>query len=167
MTSHTPNEFLDLRDLFQAQDPVPEHVTAAAYAALRVAHEFRELDAGRLELISDSAESPDFTPARSRSGGLLVRTLTFAVPGGLLGVDFVATAPRLLCATGMVIDTPSAGDVRDFFAGSVELRHPKGRLAGELDEHGAFRLDDVPSGPLSVVYRPRGCPPTVSDWMVC
>ena len=163
MSSNTPDEFRDLRDLFHDQDPVPEHAVAAAHAALEVVRGLRELDAGRLRLISDSADSTEATPVRIRTGHAPLRTLTFAVPGELLGMDFVVTAPGLLRATGMVIGNANL----DPPAGVVELRHPGGRCSGVLDEQGNFVLEAVPSGPLSVVYRPERSAPAVSDWMVC
>jgi hypothetical protein len=158
MNWRIPSEFRRLREIFQTCDPVPEQAVAAAYAAMERKWDRRE--AGVLELVGDSAEAP----ARVRSGGgPTPRVLTFMMPGRVLEMDLVPTIEGMYRASGMVMNraghTPPAGE--------VVLRHSAGECRGALDEHGAFRVADVPRGPLSVVFRPVRSAPAIADWLVC
>ncbi|RKT84882.1 hypothetical protein SAMN05421805_10174 [Saccharopolyspora antimicrobica] len=158
MNGGLPSELRELRELFRCSDPVPERALAGAYAAMsrRMAYQ----DADSLRLIGDSAESS----AKVRSiGPAEPRVLTFAMPGRVLELDLAPVAEDRYQVSGLVLNraggTPPTGD--------VVLRHRSGECAGALDEHGAFRVLDVPRGPLSVVFRPLRSAPAVADWLVC
>jgi hypothetical protein len=159
MSFPIPPELRALRKFFHAHDPVPERVVTAGYAAAELA---RECDGtGTLELVSDSAETP--TKVRSSSGSSPTRVLTFAMPGRILEMDLVPTTPGMFRATGMVISRAGQG----IPTGDVAVRHPFGQCTGGLDQHGGFRVEDVPSGPMSVVFRPTRATPAIADWFVC
>ncbi|MEV5541110.1 hypothetical protein AB0L13_30140 [Saccharopolyspora shandongensis] len=157
MSRWMPSELRRLREIFQSCDPVPERALAGAYSAM--ARRSPHLDRVALELVGDSAESS----ARVRSGRPEPRVLTFAMPGRVLEIDLVPTVAGQYRASGMVLNR--AGHAAP--AGEVVLRHPAGECAGPLDEHGAFRVPDVPRGPISVVFRPLRSAPAVADWLVC
>ncbi|MGW3468313.1 hypothetical protein ACWDKQ_07520 [Saccharopolyspora sp. NPDC000995] len=157
MNQRIPVELRGLRDLFRSCDPIPEQALAGAYAAMAQRSPIE--DPVVLKLVGDSAESL----ARVRSGQPEPRVLTFAMPGRVLEVDLVPTVGGLYRASGMVLNR--AGQAPP--VGEVVLRHPAGECAGPLDEYGAFRVADVPRGPLSVVFRPVRSAPAVADWLVC
>lgn len=152
-------ELAALRDFFRTHDPVPGSMVAAAYRAPHLAREWRK--AATLELIGDSADAP--VPAKTRSGHAQPRVLTFAMPGRIIEMDLTPTTPGALRACGMVISRAGQGVP----SGDIAVRHPDGMCAGELDEHGAFHVEEIPSGPLSVVFRPDHAMPAVADWFVC
>jgi hypothetical protein len=158
MNQWMPAELRRLRELFQSCDPVPEHALAGAYAAMarRSSHQ----DPVVLKLVGDSAESLASVRSSARPEP---RVLTFAMPGRVLEIDLVPTVAGHYRASGIVLNR--AGQAPP--AGEVVLRHPAGECAGSLDEHGAFRVADVPRGPLSVVFRPDRSSPAVADWLVC
>lgn len=159
MSRRMPIELRMLRDVFQACDPPPGHVLAAAYGAAARAQEWR--GAVALELVGDSAEAP--VPTRAGAGQPESRVLTFLMPGRVVEVDLVPTMSGVFRASGMVISRAGQGVP----VGEVVLRHPSGHQVGPLDEHGGFAVQDVPSGPLSLVLRSRSAPPAVADWIVC
>lgn len=159
MSLSTAPELAVLRELFRTCDPAPDSMVSAAYRAPRLAHTWR--DAGILELIGDSADAP--RPAKMRSGQSQPRVLTFAMPGRIIEMDLTATTPGALRASGMVISRAGQGVP----GGDVVVRHPDGVCLGALDEHGAFRVEEIPSGPLSVVFQPDRAMPAVADWFVC
>ena len=148
-----------LRAWFDEHDPAPPHLARAAYAALDVAGVFG--DGPALELVSDSAELT--VPTRTAARAAEPRVLTFLMPGRLVEVDLVPTVPGCYRARGVVMCR--AGD--HVPAGRVALRHPAGECVATLDMHGAFAVEDVPRGPLSLVFRSEGSPPAVADWLVC
>jgi hypothetical protein len=156
MRQPIPAEIRRLRELFDAQDPVPESVLAASYAAVSV--RARQREPVSLKLIGDSAEEPVGT----RSGAQ-PRVLTFAMSGRVLELDLVPMACGIYRVSGMVLGraghTPPSGE--------VVLRRPDGEHRGVIDEHGAFEVTDVPRGPVSVVFRPERAEPAVADWLVC
>ncbi|MBB5154594.1 hypothetical protein [Saccharopolyspora phatthalungensis] len=158
MNEWWPAELQRLRELFQSCDPIPEHAVVGAYGALvrRSPHQ----DPVVLKLVGDSADSP----ARVRSSGRPEpRVLTFAMPGRVLEIDLIPTVGGQYRASGIVLNR--AGQATP--TGEVVLRHTAGECVGCLDEHGAFRVADVPRGPLSVVFRPVRSAPAVADWLVC
>ncbi len=162
MTSRIPTELRALRDLFHRCDPAPEHLVVAAYAAPSRTREWS--GACSLELVADSAETPE--PARVRHSGDYEkpRVLTFMMPGRVLEIGLTPTLPGMFRAAGSVIN--HAG--HDEADGKVVVRHAEGECAGGLDDHGGFQVDDVPSGPVSVVFHPtRSSAPAVADWLVC
>lgn len=161
MNTTMPAELRALRELFQTCDPVPEHALDAAYAAGRLVASGNAPATGELELVSDSADSPALV--RVGAAGRDTRVLTYVMPGRVLELDLVPTVPGMLRASGIVISR--AG--QKVPTGAVALRHPDGQRSGALDGHGAFRVDDVPAGPLSVSLLPNGSTPVIADWLVC
>ncbi|MGP4015142.1 hypothetical protein [Saccharopolyspora sp. 5N708] len=158
MNQRMPAELRRLRELFQSCDPIPEHALTGAYAAVR--QRSADRDSEVLKLVGDSAESMASVRA---SGRPEPRVLTFAMPGRVLEMDLIPTVGGQYRASGMVLNR--AGQAPP--VGEVVLRHPGGECSGSLDEHGAFRVADVPRGPLSVVFRPVRSAPAVADWLVC
>ncbi|MFC7341550.1 hypothetical protein [Saccharopolyspora griseoalba] len=156
MRQRTPAEIRSLRELFTTEDPVPESVLTASYAA--IARRARERESGSLSLVGDSAEEP--VGVRS---GARPRVLTFAMPGRVLELDLVPMTCGLYRVSGMVLSR--AGHAPP--SGEVVLRRPDGEHRGVLDEQGAFEVPDVPRGPVSVVYRPERAEPAFADWLVC
>lgn len=154
-----PGELRALRELFQSCDPAPPRIVGAAYAAVSRAREWT--GSGVLELVSDSADDPARTAVRAGEP-VEARSLTFVVPGRVVELDLVPVVPGMLCASGVVISR--AGQPP---AGELVVRHVDGQSAGELDEHGTFRVDDIPSGPVSPVLRTGGSEAAVADWLVC
>lgn len=155
-----PGELRALRELFQSCDPVPARVVDTAYAAVSRAREWS--GSAALELVSDSADAP--VPAAVRAGEHRVesRSLTFVVPGQVVELDLVPVVPGTLRAKGVVISRTGHPP-----AGELVVRHVDGESAGELDEHGAFRVEDIPNGPVSPVLRTGGSQAAVADWLVC
>ncbi|GAA2329321.1 hypothetical protein GCM10009854_00080 [Saccharopolyspora halophila] len=156
MKQRMPTEIHRLRELFTTEDPVPEKVLAASYAAVAVRSE--SADPVPLQLVGDSAEEPVGT----RSGAQ-PRVLTFAMPGRVLELDLMPITCGLYRVSGMVL--ARAGDAPP--SGEIVLRRPDREYRGVLDEHGAFEVSDVPRGPVSVVFRPERAEPAVADWLVC
>ncbi|MCA1283492.1 hypothetical protein [Saccharopolyspora sp. 7B] len=162
MSPRMPAELRVLRDLFELRDPAPVRVRDAAYAAAGLAR--ARSGAAALELVGDSADAA----AAVRSGGAAPdpaepRVLTFLMPGRIVELDLVPTVPGLFRAAGMVISRSGQGRPE----GDVLFRHPGGQCVAELDVAGAFRVTDVPTGPLGLVFRPVGAAPAVADWLVC
>lgn len=159
MSRRIPVELRALRDLFHRCDPTPDHMVHAAYAA---AARVREWGGGvALELVGDSAEAP--VPTRAGAQRSESRVLTFLMPGRVLEIDLVPTVDGMFRASGMVISRAGQGIPE----GEVVLRYPDGQQSGQLDKHGGFTVHDVPSGPLSMVFRPASAPAAVADWLVC
>ncbi|CAM06159.1 hypothetical protein A8924_7358 [Saccharopolyspora erythraea NRRL 2338] len=157
MRVRPPAELRVLRDLFEACDPAPRRLVEAAYAAAS-----RKWSGGgsALRLIGDSADAP----ARTRRAGMgETRVLTFAMPGRMLEMDLIPVAEGLFRAVGLVLGRPGHSAP----AGDVVLRHATGESVGALDERGGFAVDDVPRGPLSVVFRQERSAAAVADWLVC
>ncbi|MBQ0922715.1 hypothetical protein [Saccharopolyspora endophytica] len=157
MKQRIPAELRRLRELFQAQDPVPDRVLAGSYAA--VAMRAARGDRGELKLVGDSADER----IGVRAGGSQSRVLTFAMPGRVLEMDVVPTAAGLVRVSGMVLNRSGQAPP----TGEVVVRHPSGERSGELDRDGAFQVADVPRGPVSVVFRPERAEPAIADWLVC
>lgn len=160
MKPRIPTELRALRELFHACDPAPERVVNAAYTASARVREW--CGSGVLELVSDSADAPVPSRVRGPRDAPEPRVLTFMTPGRVIEMDLVPALPGLLRATGMVIS--KAGHAA---AGELVVRHPEGELVGALDEHGTFRVEDIPSGPLSLVFRTARSEPVIADWLVC
>jgi hypothetical protein len=154
-----PWELSGLRRLFDSRDPVPDSVVLAALAAPNTVRGWS--GAEQLELVDDSAEAPVSANVRSWPGKS--RVLTFAAGTRVIEMDLASTAPGLMRASGMVLNRNDPGVP----SGGVVLRHPSGQCGSPLDEHGRFLVDDVPRGPLSVVFRTDRSAPAVADWLIC
>lgn len=160
MSFRPPFEMQVLRKIFSLGDPPPEHLRDAAYSVPNRTAAWT--GAAALELISDSAEAAE--PAvRGADEDERARVLTFVTPGRIIEMDLLPHVPGQVRASGMVLS--KAGSTAS--TGQLVLRHPAGERVGELDEHGAFRIDGVPRGPLSVAFRTGGSEPAVADWFVC
>lgn len=155
-----PGELRALRELFLAGDPAPSRIVDAAYSAVARAREWS--GSAAMELVCDSADGPVAAPVRAGERAPASRSLSFAVPGRIVEVDFVPAVPGTLRATGMVISRTGQPP-----SGELVVRHGAGHSVGELDEHGAFRVDGIPSGPVSPVLRTGGAVTAVADWLVC
>lgn len=131
-------------------DPVPPELTLAARSAIA----WRDLDAGIAELLFDSTEAE---PAASgvRSGGG-PRLLSFGSAD--LSVEMqVETQPNGHRIMGQL--TPA-------LVATITVRHPGGLVAATADATGAFVVDGVPPGPISLLVQPDDGPPTVTDWIL-
>jgi hypothetical protein len=150
----------DLTALFDELDPVPDHVAAAAAAAPSVVAAWRDLDAGLLEVLADTALHP--VPAGVRSGGPSggARLVTFGSPEGpeacSVEVEVGVEPSGTLRLVGLVVPTEP---------GELEVRHPRGALRVPVDELGRFRAAGVPAGPLSLVFHGMGERTTATDWI--
>ncbi|MDO9356529.1 MAG: hypothetical protein Q7T55_22720 [Solirubrobacteraceae bacterium] len=141
----------ELGDLFGRTDPVPSPVTLAAYAAI----ELRDLDAQLAELLSDSAVE-DRELAGVRSTATPTRLLTFSLgEDEYIEVD-VAEDGETRALTGYVV--PSS-------EGRFAVEHASGALEGDLDEHGRFSIDGVPSGPARLRFLLPGRAAIVTPWL--
>ncbi|MQA85590.1 MAG: hypothetical protein GEV03_13420 [Streptosporangiales bacterium] len=141
----------ELRDLFEAMDPVPAQVVAAAEASFT----WRTIDAELAALVADSAERP-LAGVRSQVGQAGPRLLTFEGQGLLVEVeiDSVGTDRRLV---GQLVPPKPA---------EVEVRWPGGSLTRIADEVGHFTVDAVPQGPVSLVCRLADtAKPVATSWV--
>lgn len=146
----TPDDETLLRrigELYEAIDPVPEQVPAAA----RAAYGRRRGDAVLVELTADSAEH---------------------APAGIRGPD----GPRLLVFTGpevaVEIEVSGEGTDREIVGrlapparAEVAVRHAGGELATRTDGAGHFVVPAVPAGPISLVFQLADASSIVTSWV--
>ena len=154
-------ELQTLRALFELCDPAPPGVLGAAYAAMGQLGSLSGDPA--LELVGDSGDEPVRSRIRAGKRAVSPRVLTFTMPGRIVEMDLVTTTPGTFRANGLVLSRAGQGVP----AGELVSRHPEGRCASSLDDHGGFCVDDVPRGPVSVAFHPAQSAPVVADWMVC
>lgn len=147
----------ELAALFDEADPVPDHVLAAALAAPEVVAAWRDLDAGLLELLLDTATEAVPVGVRGGDGPRLVTFGTAGRPDGCSVEVEVGVEPAgTLRLVGLVVPTgPNA----------LEVRHANGVVRVPVDELGRFRAAGVPSGPLSLVIHSNGERPAATDWI--
>ena len=129
-------------------DPVPDHVLAAARAALG----WRTLDAELAALLEEAS----LTGVRSDGPS----PVAFTVGEVRIELELVADPPRV---SGFVSGLDPTEGVR------AELRLAAGSvLAGELDEFGLFEIElaGPPAGPVSLRLRPAEGPAITTDWAV-
>lgn len=149
----------ELAGMFERADPVPDHVLAAAAAAPEVISAWRDLDAGLLEVLADTALPAE--AAGVRSGGS-PRLVTFGAGAGgpdddcTVEVEVGVEPSGTLRLVGLVVPTGP---------GVLEVRHPGGALRVPVDELGRFRAAGVPSGPLSLAIYGNGERTTTTDWI--
>jgi hypothetical protein len=123
----------ELRALAAEHDPVPPGAIAAARSAIA----WRTMDAELAELIGDAASDAPLAGVRSAATPTL---LTFESPNLTVEVEVLETATGLRLLGQLVPGTP----------GQVEARHQGGTTTVAADEIGRFRVDGVPSGPVSL-----------------
>lgn len=147
----------ELAAMFELLDPVPPHVTAAAAAVPDVVAAWRGLDAGLLEVLTDTALQP--MPAGVRSGGG-PRLVTFGSGEGpdacSVEVEVGVEPSGTLRLIGLVVPTGPS---------ELEVRHPGGALRVPVDELGRFRAAGVPAGPVSLVLHGMDERATATDWI--
>jgi hypothetical protein len=146
----------ELAAMFELLDPVPDHVAAAAAAVPSVMEAWRDLDAGLLEVLADTALQ---TPTGVRSGGG-PRLVTFGSGDGpdacCVEVEVGVEPSGTLRLIGLVVPTGP---------NELEVRHRCGALRVPVDELGRFRAAGVPSGPVSLVLRGMDERVTATDWI--
>ncbi|KAB2371171.1 hypothetical protein [Actinomadura montaniterrae] len=142
------------RAAFDALDPVPEGVLAAARSALA----WRTPAAALAELRHDGA----VRPAAGVRGGT-GRSLTFgcaAGPAVAAAVEIEVTGEgRHREITGRLVPPASA---------EIVVRHrdlPAGRAAGRTGPTGMFCLPEVPEGLVSLLFRLPGGASVVTSWV--
>jgi hypothetical protein len=136
-----------LRRAIAEQDPVPDAVVAAARASLT----WLTIDAELARLVEDSSMAA-------------------------AGIRAIAQPVILTFDSGSVIVTleiTSEDDLRQItghtdggFA-SLLVRHRDGEQPSEVDAHGRFRVDRVPAGPVSLVFRSadQSVRPFTTEWV--
>lgn len=138
----------ELAALFDRLDPVPDTVVAAAELAPDVLASWRDLDAGLLDVLADTALEPVGAGVRAGGGPRLV---TFGGGDGpqarTVEVELGVEPSGTLRLVGLVVP---AGP------GELEVRHPGGSFRVDVDELGRFRAAGVPAGPLSLVLHGAG-----------
>ncbi|GAA4242701.1 hypothetical protein GCM10022254_76690 [Actinomadura meridiana] len=138
-----------VRAAFDALDPVPGEVLAAARAAIA----WKAPSATLAELKRDRA-------ARAAAGvrGPAARVLTFACPGGSVEVE-VSTNGRDRELTGRLVPSVPA---------LVEVRHrdvPPDGITVRAEPAGLFCVPGVPEGLVSLVFRLEDGTSIVTSWI--
>jgi hypothetical protein len=123
----------DLRRVVGELDAVPDHVLAAAHAAL----EWRNIDDEIAELLHDSAAEPMAAGVRAEE---TVRVLSFR--GELLELE--------LEVSGSGPDRTLIGQIVPPQAAQLEIRHGSGVTRVDADERGRFTAVSVPPGNISL-----------------
>lgn len=134
-----------VRATFQAYEPVPVPVLAAASAAFR----WRDAEASLARLTDDSRR----LPAGLRGGAS--RLLTFS--GTDLSVEIEVTgAGRAREIAGQLLPPVPA---------QVWARHPDGELTTRADAVGQFVVSDVPPGLVSLLFQLPDATSIVTSWI--
>lgn len=122
----------DLREVYDAIDPVPPGVLAVAYGALA----WRNVDADLAALVADSADT-DSPLAGVRDGGG-ARLVTFEADGVVIEVEVADTgeARRLI---GQVIPAGTRG---------IVVETPENAVTVDVDQLGRFSATGVGRGPV-------------------
>jgi hypothetical protein len=151
----------ELAMLFEQVDPVPDHVIAAAEAAMDVVAAWRELDTvdygGLLEVVTDTAFPAQAVGVRDGGGPRLV---TFGAGSGeqsrYVEVEVGEEPAGTLRLVGIVV--PAGPN-------EIEVRSPRDTLRVSVDELGRFWAAGVPAGPLSLVLHYPGHQAIPTDWI--
>ena len=151
----------ELARLFEQVDPVPDHVIAAAEAAIDVVAAWRELDTidygSLLGIVTDTAFPGQAVGVREVEGPRLV---TFGAGSGeqsrYVEVEVGREPAGTLRLVGIVV--PAGPN-------EIEVRSPKDTLRVSVDELGRFWAAGVPSGPLSLVLHYPGQQAVPTDWI--
>ncbi|WUI01885.1 hypothetical protein OHR68_08760 [Spirillospora sp. NBC_00431] len=139
-----------VRDAFDAVDPVPEDVLAAARASIA----WRAAGAMLAELARDRGGRAAAEGVRGAAG----RVLTFTWPGGEVEID-VAEHGRDRELTGRLV--PAA-------AALVQVRHqdlPPPGITARTEAAGLFCVPRVPAGLVSLVFRLEDDTSIVTSWI--
>jgi hypothetical protein len=123
----------DLRRVTGELDAIPDHVRAAAEAALG----WRTIDDELAELLHDSAAEESLAGVRAEE---IVRVLSFR--GAFLEVEVEVS--------GSGAERTLIGQLMPARRARVEIRHGAGVTTIEADEHGRFTAMAVPSGNVSL-----------------
>lgn len=132
-------------------DPVPEHVTAAAQAALG----WRTLEDDLAELLYDSSQDEVLAGVRAEGQPRLL-----AFRGGSMGLEVEIT--------GAGADRTMTGQVMPAGPAQILVRHASGVLELEADDHGRFVAVGVPRGTVSLRCRaggPEHPRPLATPWL--
>ncbi|GAA4072731.1 MULTISPECIES: hypothetical protein [Actinomadura] len=136
----------EIRAAFDAIDPPPPHVLAAAQAAFR----WRDPDAVLVEIVGDAAAGRS---GLRRGGG--PRLLSFT--GHDVGVEIeVMEEHEGHRVVGRLLPPATA---------TVFLRHADGELRSSTDMAGQFVVDGVPGGPVSLLFRLPDGVCIVTSWV--
>jgi hypothetical protein len=157
----TPDDELiaTLRRLAAEVDPVPDHVRAAARAAIAT----RDLDGQLAVLVADSTvDEPEsgssmaFEPVRSTAGGQGSWMLSFE--GGGIQVDLeVNERGGRVDVIGIFTGVSPLGCVLEYAAGE--------RRELDVDTLGRFVINDVPRGPVRVRCQAASGDPVTTAWV--
>ena len=156
----------ELAALFDQIDPVPDHVLAAADAAVEVVAAWRDLDSVDYgELLGVRTDTALAGPAglsglagsgvRSTGGPRLV-TFGAGSDDRCVEVEVGREPAGTLRLVGLVVPTGP---------GELEVRSPGGAFRVPVDELGRFRAVGVPAGPLSLVLHYPGQQAIPTDWI--
>jgi hypothetical protein len=151
----------ELARLFEQVDPVPEHVIAAAEAAIDVVAAWRELDTidygGLLGVVTDTALPDQAVGVRDGGGPRLV---TFGAGSGeqarYVEVEVGVEAAGTLRLIGIVV--PAGAE-------EIDVRSPGDTFRVPVDELGRFSAAGVPAGPVSLVLYYPGQRAIPTDWI--
>lgn len=124
-----------------ALPPVPDHLVALGDAAFG----WYLPDA----TLAAAAHDRDETPAGVRGGG--TRLVTFAGTGVRVEIE--------ICGREI------AGQLTPAARADVTLRSPRGGRGTRTDESGGFVLPDVPTGPVSLLFRLPAARSVVTSWI--
>lgn len=134
-----------LRDALSPQEPVPQAVLDAGYAAFA----WRNIDIELAALTYDST-TDDLALSGARSEQAVLRALTFA--GSSVTIEIEVTADALL---GQVVP-PQECDI------VITLKGGEGRTV-EVDAVGCFTVQPIPEGAFRLQV--RGDRSTATDWI--
>ncbi|MGH9149081.1 MAG: hypothetical protein ACRD0D_02970 [Acidimicrobiales bacterium] len=150
MTTETDERLLSrLATLLgRLDDPVPDHVRAAAEASF----DWRTVDAELAALVYDSALDDERLMALRGPAG---RQLTFEAGGLVVEVQVEGPDRQLV---GQLVPPQRA---------EVEIRSPRSSVTVTSDDLGRFRSARLPAGPFSLRCRlAANRPPTETEWVV-
>jgi hypothetical protein len=123
----------ELRRVVRAADPVPDHVLAAAEAAL----DWRTIDDELAELLHDSSLEAAAAGVRAESG---TRVLTFGGARVRVELEVSGSGPARML-TGQLFPAVSA---------RIEIRHADHVTTVAADARGRFTAAQVPAGSVSL-----------------
>ncbi|MCB0873607.1 MAG: hypothetical protein H6531_00535 [Actinobacteria bacterium] len=126
----------EIGEMLRVADPVPDHVRLAARSAVA----WRRMNEGIAELLHDSA-SDAAEAAMAVRGTQHIRALSFQSSDGVLLELEITGQPVGHIVIGQIVPESEA---------IVTVRVGETERTAAADALGRFRIDDVPSGPMSV-----------------